>query len=573
MKKDKMKLLGIVLLIITAVSVVLTFLIVARLSHPTGENSEAQTVAELSASGIVENAYVVSSQKNELIVLYKGNRYVANQTAESDYTGVADLELSQGKIVHIYAKPAKLSGIVNSFTDNTIQIEGYEPLSCVDNLPVYIKEEKEGIDAIRQGSLSDLVIGNSQVELVVAGKKACALLVERQKKIEMIRVLLKQGNQAVYPNVILKCSGNCKAGNKEYPKGERIEAKVCLKGKKEGEEIRVIPEKGIFYLCNSSGKKTGFGYEGTMILRKKGNGCVIINELPVEDYVRYVLPSEMPSSFSEEALKAQAVCARTFAFSQMKSDACAEYGANLDNTTAYQVYHSVKPSKETDAAVRDTQGVVLTYGGELIDCYYYSTSPGYGENLEVWDAKSPAYLTTGNYTSESRKNLSKKRLFHSFISEKVSSYDADSPYYRWTAVVSDKLGMDEKYGKLKGMKVEERSRSGYVLKLRVSFEDGDRIYDKENDIRYALGKYLLSLTLADGSKRTNFHSVPSACFEVASQKNGKIVLKGGGFGHGIGMSQYGADAMGREGKTWQEILSYYYQNVKITSTDAGSVSF
>lgn len=566
MKKNRMKLLGIVLLVITAVSVVLTFLIVAKLSHPTGESSEAETVVELSASGIVENAYVVSSKKDEMIVLYKGKRYVANQTAASDYTGVADLELSQGKIVHIYAKPAKLSGIVNSYTDNTIQIEGYEPLSCVDNLPVYVKEkEKEGAEAIRQGSFSDLVIGNSKVELVVAGKTACALLVQPQQKVEKIRVLLKNGNQAVYPEITLKCSGNCRVGDKEYKKGKEIKAKTCLAGKKEGEEVSVTPEKGLLYLCNSSGKKNSFGYEGTMILRKKGSGYVLINELPVEDYVRYVLPSEMPSSFSEEALKAQAVCARTFAYSQMTNDACAEYGANLDNTTSYQVYHGAKPSKKTDAAVRDTEGIVLTCGGKLIDCYYYSTSPGYGENLEVWDAKSPAYLTTKNYTSDSRKNLSKKRLFHSFINKNVSSYDQDSPYYRWTVVVSDKLGMDEKYGKLKSMKVEERSSSGYVLKLTISFETGDRTYEKENDIRYALGKYLLSLTLADGSKRTNFHSVPSACFEVASQKNGKIVLKGGGFGHGIGMSQYGADAMGREGKSWKEILSYYYENVELTS--------
>ena len=127
-----------------------------------------------------------------------------------------------------------------------------------------------------------------------------------------------------------------------------------------------------------------------MILRKKGGGIVLINELPVEDYVRYVLPSEMPSSFNREALKAQAVCARTFAYRQMKSDDYAEYGANLDNTTAYQVYHGAEPTKATNQAVRDTQGMVLTSEGELIDCYYYSTSAGYGENLEGWDAKSPA---------------------------------------------------------------------------------------------------------------------------------------------------------------------------------------
>lgn len=568
MKKNKMKMLGILLLLITAISVVLTFLVVAKLTSATGKKEETQTVFQEDTQGIVENVYVVSSQKNEVVILYKGKRYLATQTAESDYTGVADIELSQGKIVHIYAKPESVSGILDSYTENTVQIEGYEPLACVDNLPVYLLENENGVTSVRQGNLSDLVIGNSRVQLVVAGQTACALLVSKQSQPEKIRVLLKDKEQTLYPDIFLSCSGSCKAGDKSYPKGKMLQAKTLLSGKKNGEEVSVTPEQGLLYLCDAKGKKKSFGYEGTMILRKQKGGYVLLNELSVEDYVRYVLPSEMPPSFSEEALKAQAVCARTFAYSQMKNDAYAKYGANLDNTTAYQVYHAAKPTEKTNQAVRDTEGIVITSEGKLIDCYYYSTSAGYGENLEVWDTKSPAYLTLRNYTGESQKNLSKKRLFHSFITKKVSSVDDSSPYYRWTAALSNKLGMDEKYGKLKSMKVEERSKSGYVLKLTVTFEKGKRTYEKENEIRYALGKYLLSLTLADGTERTNFHSVPSACFEVASSKEGTIVLKGGGFGHGIGMSQYGADAMGREGKNWQEILLNYYQDVKITSVDA-----
>ena len=74
---------------------------------------------------------------------------------------------------------------------------------------------------------------------------------------------------------------------------------------------------------------------------------------------------------------------------------------------------------------------------------------------------------------------------------------------------------------------------------------------------------MTKLKLADGTVRTDVSSVPSACFEVKSQKNGTIVLSGGGFGHGIGMSQYGANAMGEEGMSWQEILQFYYHDVKI----------
>ena len=94
---------------------------------------------------------------------------------------------------------------------------------------------------------------------------------------------------------------------------------------------------------------------------------------------------------------------------------------------------------------------------------------------------------------------------------------------------------------------------------------GERTIEKENEIRYALGKYLLDLDLADGTNKHRASSVPSACFEIKSQKKGTIVLTGGGFGHGIGMSQYGADAMGKEGKKWQEILGFYFKDVTFTN--------
>jgi stage II sporulation protein D len=95
------------------------------------------------------------------------------------------------------------------------------------------------------------------------------------------------------------------------------------------------------------------------------------------------------------------------------------------------------------------------------------------------------------------------------------------------------------------------------------FREGERTYNRENDIRSALGKYLLKVELADGTTRTDLSSVPSACFEVTSQKDGTIVLQGGGFGHGIGMSQYGADAMGREGQSYEDILAYYYRGATV----------
>jgi stage II sporulation protein D len=382
---------------------------------------------------------------------------------------------------------------------------------------------------------------------------------------DTIRVLIKNDSEYTYGALYVTGDKKCTVDGKRIKAGKAISAAKYLKNEAEGSEVRVeVNDGGMLYLCSKKGKKLTEGYEGDFILRKYGEGYVLINELPVETYLRYVLPSEMPPGFSYEALKAQAVCARTFAYMQMGSDSFAVYGADLDDSTSSQVYHASETYESTDSAIEDTKGKILTSGGETIECYYYSTSPGYSENLEVWNAKSPSYLVAENHTKEKTVDLTDSETFHNFISESVDSYDAESPFYRWTATLSSSLGMDEEYGRLKEMYVKSRSSSGYITGLTVVFENGSRTYDREDAIRFALGKYISKLKLSDGSVRTNLTALPSACFEVASQSDGTIILKGGGYGHGIGMSQYGADAMGDEGMSYKEILKYYYNNVEIT---------
>lgn len=561
MKKNGIKILAIMLLVITGVTVVLTLAIVAKLTHST--NAKEETSFADSFSGTLYNAYLYENHKNELIILYDGKNYVAHAMTEENYTGVADIKIRDGKISKIYAKADSIEGTLDAYTDHSVQIKGYEELEYEGALPVYVLlGSGMAQQAIREKELKDLVVGNSRVRLVVAGHKACALVQTQEEAMKHVRVLIKNESRVMYPNLYVTSGLDYKVDEESVAKETVINAEKALKGK-DTKEILIEPGEDRLYLCDADGKVKGTGYEGTFLIRKEKSGYVLINELPVEDYVRYVLPSEMPVHFDYEALKAQAVCARTFAYEQMKSTEYAEYGANLDNTTSYQVYHATDCYEITDQAVADTAGMVLTYNGSLIQCYYYSTSAGYSENLEVWQADSPQYLVAENHTKEKSRDLSTKRNFHKFITRKVKACDMDSPYYRWKAELSDRMIMDEKYGHLKKLEIKKRSKSGYVLSLRAVFEEGERIYDKENEIRFFLGGYLTGLTLSDGTKKNGDSSVPSACFEITSQKNGTFVLTGGGFGHDIGMSQYGADAMGREGKNWQEILSAYYKDAQI----------
>lgn len=127
-------------------------------------------------------------------------------------------------------------------------------------------------------------------------------------------------------------------------------------------------------------------YRGTLEILETEEGYVVINELPVEEYLYSVVPSEMPAGYPMEALKAQAICARTYAYLHVLSPAYPQWNAHVDDTTAFQVYHTVEEQESTTRAVNETEGVVLLApdGRSLAQTYYYSTSCGLGSDAHVW---------------------------------------------------------------------------------------------------------------------------------------------------------------------------------------------
>jgi stage II sporulation protein D len=323
---------------------------------------------------------------------------------------------------------------------------------------------------------------------------------------------------------------------------------------------------GLLYLTDSDGNKLSEGYEGTFLVRESDNGVVLINQISIEDYVRYVLPSEMEDFFPYEAQKAQAVCARTFACYQMKNTTYAMYGANLDDSTSFQVYNRNGTTERTDQAVADTAGEVIVYEGNPIACYYYSTSPGMTETLEVWNEESPDYISASSTLLEQEEltgHLTKKADFIRYITSAPRSYDSSSPYYRWTASLDVSGCEDAQYGKIENIAVTKRSKSGYALELAVTYEKQTDVLTGEYDIRTFLGRFLRLTELSDGTYRDSLTVLPSACFIVREKSGDTYSLAGGGFGHGIGMSQYAAGAMAEEGKTYTEIIDYFYKNVEI----------
>lgn len=278
-------------------------------------------------------------------------------------------------------------------------------------------------------------------------------------------------------------------------------------------------------------------YEGRLEIRRTDEGLLLINELPLEQYLCGVVPSEMPSSYPAEALKAQAVCARTYAAKRMQERNASAFFADVDDSVSYQVYNNQDHSEAADAAVEATEGRVLVDENGLIDALYYSTSCGLDLHMD----------------------LSQETVFAAFLqTDQVKAYEADEPWYRWQTTLSM-----EKLPGVAELSVQKRQESGAAWELCVTDTGGERdIVEGEYNIRRFLAGAAAAVTLQDGETMEGMELLPSAFFILQPQYEEGILtgyrILGGGYGHGSGMSQNGAKHMALEGLTCQEILQNYY---------------
>lgn len=295
-------------------------------------------------------------------------------------------------------------------------------------------------------------------------------------------------------------------------------------------------------------------YSGIIELRTTAEGIAIINELPVEDYLCKVVPSEMPASYELEALKTQAVCARSYAYQQMQEYSYPEYEAHVDDSTQYQVYNNSKMQETSTKAVKETAGEEVWFKGNVATTYYYSTSCGKTTDLSAW----------GN-----KVNVENAYLQSVELKGKDGDFERNLPWYRWEANVpietlSNLIGLNTgvDVGRIATIEVTKRGAGDIALQLVVSGDRGSVTIDTENKIRSALGGAGYTITKNDGTTTGSTNLLPSAFFTVEKKEN-LFIIKGGGFGHGIGMSQNGANEMAKAGKTYKEILQTFYQNVSI----------
>jgi stage II sporulation protein D len=253
----------------------------------------------------------------------------------------------------------------------------------------------------------------------------------------------------------------------------------------------------------------------------------VINELPLEQYLVGLIRCEVPSQWSGEVLKAQAVVARTYATYQKGNRLDELY--DVDSRVTDQVYEGMdKEDVRSQQAVKETEGELLLYQGLPIFAVYHACCGGKTE--------SPEHLWSGNFP---------------YLRSTACNFCLDSPHFLWNYPVgSDTLRRVLESGgfsgpKVLGIEVAQRSQSGRVLQLSIQSEKG-RLKISGKEFRRLLGYDLL--------RSTNF---------VVRESGGIYHFSGLGWGHGVGLCQWGARGMAEGGADYRSILKYYYQKVEI----------
>lgn len=269
----------------------------------------------------------------------------------------------------------------------------------------------------------------------------------------------------------------------------------------------------------------GRRYRGALELRHKGGGLTAVNIVPVDDYLRSVVPEEMPVDWPAEAIKAQSVAARSFALASRGRHASEGY--DLCTTMHCQLYTGTAAEKSaSNAAIKATRGEVLTYGGKPIEALFHTDSGGMTENSEdVWGSHVP-YLRAAKDTPTKTMPWT-KTISRADLERKLAAKGHDIGKVRSIALSPLAIGRAAK----------DRTASGRVKTMTVKGTKG-------------------TVTLS-GTTWRSLLGLKSTLFDAKLTKDA-VTFTGYGSGHGLGISQWGAERMAAKGASYAEILHHYY---------------
>ncbi|MFQ4145776.1 SpoIID/LytB domain-containing protein [Chlorogloeopsis sp. ULAP02] len=365
------------------------------------------------------------------------------------------------------------------------------------------------------------------------------------------------------------------------------------------DRIEISSNKNLIRVKKDNKPENSRLYPGRIQLQPNAYGTyTLVNEVPLETYLRGVVPYEIGTTAPKAALEVQAIIARTYALRNLRRFAIDEYQLCAD--THCQVYYGLTGvSAETDRAIRATRSMVLTYNHELIDALYSSTTGGVTASFsDVWNGEDRPYLqpvvdAPNNVWNLATQNLADENNFRQFIDLNKGFNESGWDVFRWRreSKIEDIAKGLQKFLKvkkspyanfktIKSMNVVERSRSGRILKLAVDTDIGT-FYLHKDEVRSAFFAPVSTLFYLEPlSKLDKLDKNKSDKDKLDKNKSNKDKLDedkldkdeselwgyafvGGGLGHGVGLSQTGAQNLAKLGWSSAKILEFYYPETQI----------
>jgi SpoIID/LytB domain protein len=333
------------------------------------------------------------------------------------------------------------------------------------------------------------------------------------------------------------------------------------------QELEISSQKNLIQVSVGKDDKNPRLYGGSLRLQPNAYGTYsLVNQVSIETYLRGVVPHEIGANAPYGAVEAQTIIARTYALRNLRRFVADNYELCAD--THCQVYKGLTGTVPmADQAIAATKGKVLTYNNELVDALYSSTTGGVTAPFEdIWNGSERPYLKAVVDSPNSVWDLSKKSLadeqnFRQFINLKQGFNETGRDAFRWrytstlpqiTKFLQAYLQKNQPYlvsfSSIVQMQVTKRSPSGRILKLAVETDKGVVEIDK-NEVRSA------------------FEAPLSTLFYLEPITENKVLkgyaFVGGGFGHGVGLSQYGSHNLAKIGWSAEKILSFYYPGTQL----------
>ena len=553
---------------------------------------------------VFSEAYLEEADESGIQFFYRGCELDHPCTQKQGSEQIVTLAFKGSELVSYEEDGEIISGKTLQVTEQAVTLEEQGTIPFGERCEGYYQKEE-----VRSSNTDEIPIGYAFTDYLIKDGKICAFLILPKEQMEYIRVAIQQSDYRglYHKEVILQSSEelilsyleNGERKEEPLPAGKKLVLSQDTDYLKEGMLKVVNPtNSGKTDLLSVHRNQGVPSYRGNFEIHKTEDGLLLINELLLEEYLYAVVPSEMPSTYPAESLKAQAVCARTYSYGYLEHAGLPALGAHVDDSVNYQVYNNIMEKKSSTDAVRQTGGELLLQDGKPITAYYYSTSCGYGTDDRIWkeEGESAApYLRSVHIAREdSQKNLEQKtnedtdNKLNDLIQEETlrdyltavheEDYEKEEPWYRWSYTVKDididllKKKLQERgisftdFKKVKDMEITRRAAGGSAGALVITTDQGEIPVEEEYEIRYVLNQGG-GVIRQDGSAYELSTILPSAYFVIDLQKGKKgitgFTLSGGGFGHGVGMSQNAAKAMAQSGKTYEEILAMFYRNCQL----------